>query len=75
MAGIEVNFTKQALDKLPLPQAGKRLEAYDSKVKGLLIRVTSSNTKTFTVYRRVNGTPQRVKLGHYPDMTIEQARK
>lgn len=75
MAGIEINFTKQALDKLPLPRAGKRLEAYDTKVRGLLIRVTSRNTKTFTVYRRINGTPQRVKLGHYPDMTIEQARK
>lgn len=75
MAGIEINFTKQALDKLPLPQTGKRLEAYDTKVKGLLIRVTSSNTRTFTVYRRVNGRPQRVKLGHYPDMTVEQARK
>jgi integrase len=75
MAAIEINFTKRALDILPLPEPGRRLEAYDSKTPGLLMRVTNKGTKTFTVYRRVSGKPQRVKLGRYPDMSIEQARK
>jgi hypothetical protein len=74
MAAI-INFTKRALDTLPLPEPGKRLEVYDNKIRGLLIRVTSNGTKSFTVYRRVNGKPQRVKLGRYPDMSIEQARR
>src|SRR5215211_6819433 len=75
MAAIKINFTKKTLDTLPLPEQGKRLEVYDNKLRGLLIRVTSNGTKSFTVYRRVNGKPQRVKLGRYPDMSIEQARR
>jgi integrase len=75
MASIEFNFTKKALEILPLPDTGKRLEAYDSKTPGLLVRITSTGTKTFTVYRRVKGRPQRIKLGRYPNMTIEQARR
>ncbi len=51
------------------------MEVYDNKIRGLLIRITSNGTKSFTVYRRVNGKPQRVKLGRYPDMSIEQARR
>ncbi|HEX2243936.1 MAG TPA: integrase family protein [Gammaproteobacteria bacterium] len=70
-----INFTKKALDTLPLPEQGKRLEVYDNKIRGLLIRVTSNGTKSFTVYRRVNGKPQWVKLGRYPDMPIEQASR
>jgi integrase len=47
---------------------------YDAKTPGLLVRVTDKGVKSFTVYRRINGRPQRVKLGRYPDMSIEQAR-
>lgn len=75
MAKTVLNFTRAALDSLPLPASGKRLEMYDKQVPDLMVRITSTGAKTFTVYRRVNRKPQRVKLGRYPDMTIEQARK
>lgn len=75
MAAIEVNFTKAAINVLAPPPVGQRLQVYDTKTAGLMIRVTHTGAKTFAVYRRVNGRPQRVKLGRYPDMTIEQARK
>jgi len=75
--GIEnsVNFTKENLDKLPLPSAGKRSTYYDAKTQGLQIRVSSSGVKTFCIYRRTKGgQPERITLGRYPDMTIEQVR-
>ena len=34
-----------------------------------------SSTKTFFLYKRVNGRPDKIKLGRFPDITIEQARK
>lgn len=75
-----LNFTKAALDKLPLPEAGKRAVYYDeggsSSVPGLQLRVTSSGVKTFSVFKRVaGGEPERATLGRYPDLTIEEARK
>lgn len=75
MAAIKINFTKAALGALTIPPPGKRAEVYDSKTPRLMLRVTHTGAKSFAVYRRVNGRPQRVRLGCYPDMTIEQARK
>lgn len=71
------NFTKAAIAALPLPEDGKRANYHDTNPKGagLQLRVTSSGVKTFCVFRRVrNGSPERVTLGRFPVMTIEQAR-
>lgn len=71
----EFNFTKPILNTLPLPEAGKRDVYHDKKTTGLQLRVSSTGLKTFCVYRRVKGgQPERVTLGHYPEMTIERAR-
>jgi hypothetical protein len=70
------NFTKDALDRLTAPAPGERDTHYDRKTTGLQLRVTPTGTKTFSVYRRIKGgQPERVTLGRYPMMTIEQARK
>ncbi len=69
-----INFTKKALEKLPSPEKGGRDTYYDEKTSGLALRVTSTGTKTFMVYRRVQGRAERVTLGRFPSMTVEQAR-
>ena len=72
----KINFTKTIIDALSKPESGKRDTYHDIKTLGLQLRVTTSGIKTFSVYRRIKGgNPERVTLGRYPDMTIEQARK
>ena len=74
--GNTFNFTKETLLALPLPEAGKRAVYLDAKTTGLQIRVTATGAKTFSVYRRIKGgLPERITLGRFPTMTIEQARK
>ncbi len=69
-------FNKERLVALPLPDAGKRATYYDTKAHGLQLRVTSTGVKTFSVYRRTKGgAPERVTLGRFPNVTVEQARK
>lgn len=70
-----LNFTKANLDALPSPDPGKRAIYHDIKAPGLQVRVTSTGVKTFSVFRRINGAPERVTIGRYPDMTPEQARR
>lgn len=72
-----INFTKAAIDALPLPAAGQRATYFDIKTNGLQIRVTSTGVKTFCVYRWIGGEakPERITLGRFPDITPEQARK
>lgn len=75
MTDNKFNFTKAALDTLPTPAAGKRAYYYDTKMRGLGVSITSNRTQSFLVYRWVNGKPERITLGRYPDLSIEQARR
>ncbi len=70
----KINFTKAMLEKLPYPPIGKRFAYYDTKVRGLALFITNKGTKSFLVYRWVNSKPERILLGRYPDLSIEQAR-
>jgi len=68
------NFTKKSLDALRLPEKGKRLYVYDTKITGLELMVTDQGAKSFKVYRKFNNKPIRVTLGNYSDLTVEEAR-
>jgi len=69
------NFTKAVLGALPLPPSGKRYSFKDTRVSGLIIRVTANGNKAFQLYQKHQGRPVRVTLGTFPDMTIENARR
>ncbi len=71
-----ISFSKERLAALPLPEAGKRATYHDTKIQGLQLRVSPTGIKTFSVYRRMKGgQPERVTLGRFPAMTVEQARR
>lgn len=69
-----IRFGKMALQKLELPPAGKRLTIYDEKVPKLALRVTAAGTKTFYVVKRAGTEIAWVKLGAFPEMTVEKAQ-
>ena len=71
-----INFTKETLTTMRPPEPGQRAVYHDAKTTGLQLRVTHTGVKTFSLFRRIKGgLPERVTLGRFPDMTIEQARK
>lgn len=70
----KINFTIKAINDLPIPDKGKRAYHYDQKVAGLCVCVTNSGSKTFYSYKKINGLPERIKIGKFPDLSIEQAR-
>lgn len=71
----KLNFNKTNLLNLKLPEKGKIAYYYDKQISGLGIMVFASGTKTFFVYKRVNGRPDKIKLGRFPQLSVEQARK
>lgn len=71
----KINFTKRALERLPLPAPGERQVYYDEYQHNLMLRISHTGNKVFYVRRKVNGTGERIQLGRFPDMAIEQARK
>lgn len=70
-----VKFTKTTLQNLPLPEAGKRATYYDTETPKLALRVTAAGAKTFYVVKRAGREIVWLKLGAFPDMTVEQAQK
>lgn len=74
MGSERINFTKKALSDIAPPEAGKRIYFYDKKVPGLLLDVTPTGKKSFYLYRKIKGRPERVFIGRFPETTIEQAR-
>lgn len=71
----KINFTREGLERMTLPPAGKRVYWYDTKAKGLMVQITSGGRRTFYVYRWIAARPERIRLGTFPDVTIEQARR
>jgi integrase len=72
----EINFTKTSIDSLPIPESGKRDTYHDIKKPWLQLRVTSTGAKTFCVFKRVKGgNPERITLGRFPELSVEQAKK
>lgn len=69
----QFNFTKQAIEDLPLPDT--RIEYRDEKIPELRLRVTVTGVKSFSVFKRVSGgSPVRITLGKYPGLSPVRAR-
>jgi len=66
-------FTSERIAKLPAPPRG-RVYHYDDKVGGLCLCVTPTGAKTFYLYRKIDGRPERERLGRFPELTIDAAR-
>ena len=69
------NFTQAAIAAVVCPADKDRIYCYDLRSPGLALCITRTGQRTFYVYRRVKGRPERIRLDGYPPMTIEQARR
>jgi len=75
VARRKFHFTRERIDRLPKPDNGQRAYYYDLRVRGLALAVSPAGKKVFVLYRKVAGRPERVTIGPYLDLTIEQARQ
>lgn len=71
---MRLKFTKTTFLNLAHPDAGKRLTVYDTEIPKLALRVTHAGTKTYYIVKRTGASMSWLKLGTFPEMTVEQAR-
>lgn len=69
-----IRFTKAAIERLPIPATG-RTYTYDDATPSLAVCVTATGHRAFYLYKRVGGRPERIHIGPFPDLTVEQARR
>ena len=76
MADNKINFTENALKKLPIPKEGEKTTIfYDLQIKGLMVMVFPSGNKTFYLSKKIKGKAYKIKIGRFPDVTVINARK
>ena len=68
------SFTHSRLEAIKPPKTG-RSSYRDTKTAGLTFVITANASKSFYFYKRINGQPTRIRIGSYPDTTIDDARK
>jgi Arm DNA-binding domain/Phage integrase central domain/Phage integrase family len=57
------------------PSAGRQVDVYDSKIRGLAVRISPMGTKAFVVWYRIGSKARRLTLGRFPTMSLGEARK
>lgn len=67
-------FTKSKILDLKAPARG-RLAVYDLEVPKLAVRVTAAGAKAFYVIRRNGRKMEWLRLGSFPDMSVEKAQQ
>ena len=53
---------------------GKQYSVRDDLERGMILLVSPQGAKSFYVYKRVEGRPERILLGRWPDLSVERAR-
>lgn len=69
----QINFTKAAIEAIEA--TSKRQRWHDTRQRGLVLTVTPKGAKTFYVYSKVDGAPVEYRLGQWPAMPVDLARK
>lgn len=69
----DISFTERRVRDLAPPATGR--DTYHDSTSPLQLRVTPAGAKSWSLQRRVNGKPTRVKLGEWPNMTVADARR
>lgn len=74
MTANRLKFSKTRIAALPLPEIG-RTTFYDQQTPKLTLRVTAAGSRVFYVVTRTDRGMAWVRLGAFPEMSVEQARK
>ena len=71
--GDTKSLTTMAVKRMRPPSTGRR-ETYDAKVPGLFLRVTMTGKKSWGLDFRFKGKRERLMLGSYPVVELDDAR-
>jgi integrase len=67
-------LTEQRIADLPNPCRGASY-TYDSLAPSLSIRVTAAGVRSFVVVKKINGKTNRITLGRFPGLRLDDARQ
>lgn len=69
-----MNLTQRTVESTKAPLQGQRF-IRDDEVKGLAVRITANDSKSFVWEGRIKGRVRRITLGPWPALTVQAARR
>jgi len=57
------------------PNPARRLDFRDELMPGLVLRISTSGTKTFCLHKRINGRMSRLNVGRFGVVSLAEARE
>lgn len=69
----KVKLTKSVVDSIPRPESGQ-VDYWDTELKGFGLTV-GAKSKTYFVWRRVNGKLRKTVIGRHNEIPIQKARE
>ncbi len=63
MPSIRLSFTRKSLTEIKATD--RRASYLDLDTRGLILDVTQNGVKTFRIYRKIGGRPERITLGRF----------
>jgi integrase len=73
-ATTRLKLTEQRIATLAKPPVGAAY-IYDTVTPSLAVRVASTGGRSFVVVKKINGRAQRITLGRYPGLRLDDARQ
>ena len=67
-------LTEQRIADLTEPDRGVSY-IYDSLAPSLAVRITAAGVRSFVVVKKINGKTQRITLGRFPGLRLDDARQ
>ncbi len=74
MTAKKIKFTNSYIKAIKKPVAS-RSYFQDLKEKGLSLYITQNDVRTFYFRKRINGKDEKIIIGNFPDLSVENARK
>jgi len=75
MATRQMNFKLASIDKIQVENGLKRQAIRDTGIKGLILDVRETGSKSYYVYKKIAGRPERIFIAKTSDLSAEKARK
>ena len=66
----KINFTIKAIEALEAEE--KRYRIGSKKINSLIITVMPTGTKTFSIYKKINGKTENIKIARFKELSLEQ---
>lgn len=69
------SFTHRRLDNAACPPDVDRVYFYDDAEPGLCLLATAKGAKSFYLLKKINGRTERIRLGGFPEISVDAARQ